>query len=151
MAQSLSKILVHTVFSTKDREPLLDDADLLAETHAFLGGVLTRLDCQPLIVGGVADHVHILHVLGRTKDIAEVVKEVKRVSSSWLKTRGPGLEEFSWQNGYGAFSIGASQVPRVRRYIESQADHHRRMTFQDEFRGLLRRYDVPFNERYVWD
>ena len=151
MAQSLSKILVHTVFSTKDRRPFLNDRELRTELHAYVGGILARLECQPLIIGGVADHVHILSTLARTRDAASVVKEVKRGSSLWLKTVAPTLADFAWQNGYGVFSIGASQVAAVRKYIANQEEHHRKVSFQDEFRTLLTRYDVEFDERYVWD
>ena len=106
MPQSLAKILVHTVFSTKDRRPSLCDRALREEAHHYLGGILTHLDCQPLVVGGVEDHVHLLCALSRTCDAATMVKEVKRGSSLWLKTRGPELNDFAWQNGYGIFSIG---------------------------------------------
>jgi len=151
MSQSLSKILVHTVFSTKERRPSLNDPDLRTELHAYLGGILARLDCQPLIVGGVADHVHMLSTLARTRDAAAVIKEAKRGSSVWLKTVDPTLADFAWQNGYGVFSIGASQIATVRNYIANQEEHHRQISFQDEFRTLLARYDVKFDERYVWD
>lgn len=151
MPQSLAKILVHTVFSTKDRRPFLRDPALRAELHRYLGGVLTNLDCQPVIVGGVEDHVHLLCALSRTCDAAAMVKEVKRGSSLWLKTKGPDLDTFAWQSGYGIFSIGFSQIAAVRRYIGGQEEHHRKVSFQDEFRALLKRYEIEFDERYVWD
>jgi REP element-mobilizing transposase RayT len=139
MPQSLAKILVHTVFSTKDRHPFLKDRALRDELHCYLGGILSNLDCQPLIVGGVEDHIHYLCALSRTCTVADMVKEVKRGSSLWVKTKGSGLDQFSWQNGYGAFSIGASQIEPVREYIAGQEEHHRRISFQDELRTLLRR------------
>ena len=151
MPQSLAKILVHTVFSTKDRRPFLRDKFLREELHRYLGGILTNLDCQPLIIGGVEDHVHILSMLSRTCEAAEMVKEVKRGSSLWLKTKSPDLHDFAWQNGYGIFSIGFSQVETVRNYIAGQEEHHRKVSFQDEFREFLKRYEVGFDERYVWD
>jgi REP element-mobilizing transposase RayT len=151
MSQSLAKILVHTVFSTKDRRPLLRGVALREELHRYLGGILANHDCQPLIIGGVEDHVHILSTLSRTCEASEMVKEVKRGSSLWLKTKGPDLGDFGWQNGYGIFSIGYSQVEAVRNYIAGQEEHHRKVTFQDEFRELLRRYEIEFDERYVWD
>ena len=151
MSQSLAKILVHTVFSTKERRPFLRDRALRDELHRYLGGILTNLGCQPILVGGVEDHVHMLSTLSRTCEAAEMVKEVKRGSSLWLKTKATELEEFAWQNGYGIFSIGFSQTPSVRQYIAQQEEHHRRMTFQDEFRGLLTKYEIEFDERYVWD
>jgi REP element-mobilizing transposase RayT len=151
MSQSLSKILVHVVFSTKDRRPYLNDRELRTELHAYLGGILARLDCQSLIVGGVADHVHALSTLARTRTAADVVKELKRGSTLWVKAADSSLAEFAWQGGYGAFSIGASQIATVRNYIANQEEHHRKVSFQDEFRTLLARYDVEFDERYVWD
>ncbi len=151
MPQSLARIIVHTVFSTKDRRPFLRDPSLRAELHRYLGGIVERHDCPPLIIGGVEDHVHLLSTLSRTGSPAELVKEAKRGSSLWLKTKDPELRDFAWQNGYGMFSIGFSQVEAVRRYIAGQEEHHRRRTFQDEFRQLLRRYEIEFDERYVWD
>ena len=151
MPQSLAKILVHTVFSTKERRPFLRDRNLREELHRYLGGILTQHDCQPIIVGGVEDHVHILGTLARTCDAATMVKELKRGSSLWLKTKGADLQDFAWQNGYGIFSIGFSQIGAVRDYIAGQEEHHRKVTFQDELRALLRRYEIEFDERYVWD
>ncbi len=151
MAQSLAKILVHVVFSTKNRQPFLCDKELREELHRYIGGILLRRHCQPIIIGGVADHLHLLFVLGRTCEPAAIVKEVKRGSSVWLKTIKPELWNFAWQNGYGIFSIGFSQIESVRRYIEQQEDHHRRVSFQDEFRRLLSRYVIEYDERYVWD
>jgi REP element-mobilizing transposase RayT len=149
--QSLANILVHTVFSNKDRRPFLRDKPLRDELHKYLGGILTNLECQPIIVGGVEDHVHLLCALSRTCDAAAMVKEVKRGSSLWLKTKSPDLADFAWQNGYGIFSIGFSQIESVREYIAGQEEHHRKVSFQDEFRQLLRRYEIEFDERYVWD
>jgi REP element-mobilizing transposase RayT len=151
MPQSLAKILIHTVFSTKDRRPFLKDCELREELHRYMGGILSNLECPSLIVGGVEDHVHFLCSLSRTCTVADMVKEVKRGSSLWVKTKSPELDEFSWQNGYGAFSIGSSQVERVREYIANQVEHLWRISFQDEFRTLLQRYEIEFDERYVWD
>jgi len=151
MPQSLAKILVHTVFSTKERRPFLRDKPLRDELHRYLGGIIARHDCQPLAVGGVGDHVHILSTLARTCQAAELVKEAKRGSSLWLKTKSPELNDFAWQNGYGIFSVGFSQVEAVRGYIAAQEMHHRKVTFQDELREFLRRYEIEFDERYVWD
>jgi len=151
MPQSLAKILIHTVFSTKDRRPFLRDRVLRDELHSYLGGVMNNLDCQSIMVGGVEDHVHILSTLSRTRQPAEVVREVKRGSSLWIKTKDPRLQQFAWQSGYGIFSIGFSQLAAVRRYIAGQEEHHRKHSFQDEFRLLLAKYDIDFDERYVWD
>ena len=151
MPQSLAKILVHTVFSTKERRPFLPDKALREELHRYLGGILSNLGCQPIIAGGVEDHVHLLCALSRTCEPAEMVKEAKRGSSLWLKTKGPDLQDFGWQNGYGIFSIGFSQIQSVRDYIARQEEHHRKVSFQEEFRQLLRRYEIECDERYVWD
>jgi len=151
MPQSLAKILVHTVFSTKDRRPFLRDIALRQELNHYLGGILKKLDCQPIIVGGVDDHVHLLASLSRTCTAAEMVKEIKRGSSLWVKEREVGMRDYGWQNGYGMFSIGASQIEDVRRYIAEQEQHHRKLSFQDEFRLLLKRHELAFDERYVWD
>jgi len=151
MSQSLSRIIIHTIFSTKERRPFLCDRALREELHRYIGGILAKLDCKPIIVGGAEDHVQCLSTLSRTMAPAEMVKEVKRGSSVWFKTKGPDLEEFGWQNGYGIFSIGFSQVDDVRGYIARQEEHHRKVSFQDEFRQFLRRYEIEFDERYVWD
>jgi REP element-mobilizing transposase RayT len=139
MPQSLAKILVHTVFSTKERRPYLQDRALREEMHAYVGGIASNLGCQPIIVGGVEDHVHVLSSLARTLSPADMVKEIKRGSSLWIKSKSPHLEEFSWQNGYGIFSIGFSQIPVVKEYIATQEEHHHRISFQDEFRKRLPR------------
>jgi len=151
MAQSLGKILVHVVFSTKERRPFLRDKSLREEMHLYLGGILANLDCQSIIVGGWEDHVHLLCVLSRTSSAAEIIKEVKRGSSLWIKTKSADLSEFAWQSGYGIFSVGFSQIKAARDYIAGQEEHHRQISFQDEFRTLLKRYEIEFDERYVWD
>jgi putative transposase len=151
MPQSLAKILVHTVFSTKERRPFLRDKVLREELHRYLGGILTNLDCQPIIVGGIEDRVHLLCALSRTCEAAAMVKEVKRGSSLWLKTKSPDSQDFAWQNGYAIFSIGFSQIKSVRDCIAGQEEHHHNVSFQDEFRQLLRRYEIEFDARYVWD
>jgi len=151
MPQSLSNLLVHAVFSTLDRRPFLKDHALRTELHSYLGGIVTNLSCSPLIVGGTEDHVHILFRLSRTSSPAAVVKELKRGSSIWLKTKSPGLKDFAWQSGYGIFSIGISEVDAVKRYIANQEEHHRAISFQDELRDLLKRHSLEFDERYLWD
>ena len=151
MPQSLAKILLHGIFPTKDRRPFLREPALRMEVHRYLGGILNQLDCQSLIVGGVEDHVHFLSSLSRTCCVADLIKELKRGSSLWIKEKEPTLREFAWQNGYGVFSIGFSQVQTVRTYIANQEEHHRRVSFQDEYRRFLRRYEIAYNEAYVWD
>jgi putative transposase len=151
MSQSLAKILVHAVFSTKDRRPFLRDKKFREELHNYIGGILNEHDCQSLIVGGVEDHVHSLCALSRTCQPSDMIKEVKRGSSVWLKAKSSDFRDFSWQSGYGIFSIGFSQIDTVRSYIAGQEEHHRKISFQDEFRQLLRRYEIAFDEKYVWD
>jgi len=151
MPQSLAKVLVHIVFSTKNRYPFLMDKDIGSEMHAYLGGTCKKLDCPVLIVGGVADHVHMLCALTRNYSLAKVIGEMKRESSKWIKTKGMMLTKFTWQSGYGVFSVSQSQVERVRKYIGEQEEHHRKKTFQDEYRSFLKSYEVEYDERYVWD
>ena len=150
MPQSLAKAYLHAIFSTKNREPLLADA-WREELFGVLGGAANNLGCQSLTVGGVADHVHMMFQLGRTITIADAVGRIKSSSSAWVnQTRGlPTL--FRWQAGYGAFSVSQSAVEAVREYIRRQAEHHRTVTFQDEYREWLRRYGMEWDERYVWD
>jgi len=119
--------------------------------HEFLATMLRTQDCETLIVNGVEDHVHALFALSRTHAIASVVKEIKRTSSGWIKEVSPKLAKFHWQGGYGAFSVSQSNLEEVIRYIENQEEHHKRVTFQDEFRALLKPYDIEYDERYVWD
>ena len=147
MPQSLARVLVHLVFSTKDRAPIIGD-EIRPDLHAYLGGILDRLGCSPLQVGGTRDHVHILFALSRTLTIADATEETKKRSSKWMKR---ARQDFWWQTGYGAFSVAQSQVATVTRYIERQEEHHRREGFQEEFRQLLSRHQVPYDERYMWD
>jgi REP element-mobilizing transposase RayT len=148
MPQSLSRVLVHLVFSTKNREPFIKP-EFRDRAFEYLGGTLNGIDCPVIAVGGVADHVHLLFVLGRTVSVSQAVEEVKKESSKWAKRNVD--RRFYWQGGYGAFSVSASMVPRVVAYIAGQEVHHRRRTFQDEFRELLRKHGEKWDERYVWD
>lgn len=151
MPQSLSAVYVHLVFSTKQRMATFQNVDLRNELHAYVGGVSKILECPPLIVGGVADHLHILARLGRTVTQAEWVKELKRVSSIWVKEQQSSLTTFAWQKGYGCFSVSQSNVQQVSDYVANQVAHHHTMSFQDEFRALLRKHNIAWNEQYVWD
>jgi REP element-mobilizing transposase RayT len=150
MPQSLSLVIVHVIFSTKDRSLLLD-AKIRPKPHAYLATVARNTDCEAYRVGGVADHVHLAIRLSRTVTIAALVETLKTASSKWLKSQSPGLAAFSWQRGYGCFSIGPSDLDALRAYIDDQENHHRTRTFQDEFRMFLKRYGVEYNEAYVWD
>lgn len=150
MPQSLSRILVHLVFSTKNREVVLNAA-IQSELHPYLAGTLDGIDCPSLQIGGVENHVHLFFGLSRTRSVADVVETVKTSSSKWIKTKGVEFGGFHWQSGYGAFSVSQSDADAVVAYIRNQAQHHRKITFQDEYRRLLERYQVAFDERYVWD
>ena len=151
MPQSLSAVYIHLVFSTKEHRPFLRDKTTRDALHAYLGGVSKTLECPPLIVGGVEDHVHLLCRFGRTITQAEWVKELKRVSNGWLKEQGRDYADFEWQGDYADFSVSQSNLESVKEYIAGQEEHHRKMTFQDELRALLRKHETEFDERYVWD
>lgn len=151
MPQSLSCVHLHLVFSTKNREAFLRDGELRKEMHAYLGGVSKTLECPSVIVGGAEDHVHLLGRLARTLSQADWVKELKRVSSIWIKQREPALAGFAWQGGYGAFSVSASAMDKTREYIAGQMEHHKKQTFQDEYRAFLRKHDMDWDERFVWE
>lgn len=151
MPQSLAQIYLHTVFSTKHRQPFLKDHDFRARVHAYLAGTCKNLDCPALIVGGVEDHVHLLCRFGKTIEVATFIRELKRESSKWIKTENPRLSDFYWQAGYGAFSISPSHVEALKKYVANQEEHHRRVSYQDEFRRLCKKYGIQLDERYAWD
>ena len=150
MPQSLCRLLSHLVFSTKGRDSWITPG-VRDELHSYMGGVLKRIDCTPIRVGGVDDHVHLFFGMNRTMSVAQVVEKVKTASSKWLKDQSPAFAPFHWQNGYGIFSVSQSDADAVDRYVRHQEAHHQKMTFQDEYRLLLQRYQVEFDERYVWD
>lgn len=150
MSQSLAQVLVHLVFSTRNREAWLSD-EIRDELHAYLGGIIEKQKGVLLKAGSVSDHVHLLIAHPRTCAPADLVQEIKIGSSKWLKTKGSRFSGFHWQSGYGLFSISPSHRPALERYIGSQAEHHRRFSFQDEYRRLLEKYGVEFDERFVWD
>jgi len=150
MPQSLSAVYIHLVYSTKERRPFLKDETIRLSTHRYLGGISKKLGCAPIIVGGVEDHVHLLARFGRTITQAEWVKELKRVSNLWLKKEYQ-LRPFEWQGGYAAFSVSHSDLEQVKKYIANQAEHHRKMSFQDELRLLMKQHHVEWDERYVWE
>jgi len=148
MAQSLSLVIIHVVFSTKDREPWIAP-ELRSRLHAYLAEVGRDLGCEAYRVGGVADHVHLALTLPRTLTQSALVKKLKIASNHWLGNLDKRYAGFSWQRGYGIFSVGKSQLGDLVAYIDGQEKHHRRRTFQEEFRELVNRYDVKFDEAYV--
>jgi len=143
-------VLVHIIFSTKERVPCIGPG-IRADLNAYLAGILRNLRCIPLEVNSAADHVHILCNLARTIALASLVEEVKKGSSKWIKPKAAAMRNFHWQGGYGAFSVSPSMAARVRMYILDQEEHHRTMTFQEEFKAFLDRHGIPYDERYVWD
>ena len=148
MPQSLARILVHLIFSTKNRQPTITAA-VQRPLHAYLATVLQNHDCPALQVGGTADHVHALFALARMRSLAEVVEGLKTSSSKWAKQQG--LQSFAWQAGYGAFSVSESRLTAVIRYVARQAEHHRQLTFEDELRAFLTRHGIAYDDRYVWN
>ena len=150
MPQSLSKVIIHIIFSTKNREPWLD-SDIGPRMHAYLATVCRDLGGDTLRVGGVSDHVHILTTVPRTLSQAQMIEQIKKTSSKWIKNIDSRYRGFFWQRGYGAFSVSPSQLDAVLQYIETQPEHHRSRTFQEEYRELLRKHNVDFDEHYVWD
>ncbi len=151
MPQSLARIVLHVVFSTKNRVPFLKNTDLRPRLHSYMAGILQNIGCEPILIGGVEDHVHILCNLSRTVTIAGLVEKAKKSPSKWMKEQGPDHGDFYWQGGYGAFSVSQSNVEQVRAYIAMQEEHHHQVTFQEEFRALCRKHGMEINERYVWD
>ena len=150
MPQSLSLVILHIIFSTKDRAALINP-ETRPKLHAYLATVARNADCEAYRVGGVGDHVHIALRLSRTVTIAKLVEELKTSSSKWMKAQSPMLAEFAWQRGYACFSVGPTDLEALNEYIDDQDEHHRKRTFQEEFRMFLKKYGVKYDEAYVWD
>jgi REP element-mobilizing transposase RayT len=150
MPQSLSQLYVHLVFSTKHREALLS-LPVREHLHAYLATVLKSQDSPALKVGGTSDHAHALFRLSKNCSLAKIVEEIKTSSSKWLKSQGRALANFHWQSGYGGFSVGPAELEQVVDYIARQEEHHRVMSFQEEYRNFLKRYGIEYDEDYVWD
>jgi REP-associated tyrosine transposase len=152
MSQSLAKVVVHLVYSTKHRTPWLREKAMRDELYADMATILRdNVDSPAIIINGVEDHLHALILLSRKFALMDVIKVAKTETSKWVKKQSKTLADFSWQSGYGAFSVSESNIPQVKKYIQDQEEHHRRMTFQDEFRELCRRHNVELDERYAWD
>jgi putative transposase len=150
MPQSLANILLHVIFSTKNRDPWIP-VEIESELHPYLASICRAHRCPSHEIGSADDHIHIVCSLSRTVTVAALLEEIKSSSSKWIKTKGERFAGFSWQAGYGAFSIGQSQLDAVKAYIAGQREHHRQKAFQEEFRAFLAKYRVPYDERYVWD
>jgi putative transposase len=150
MPQSLTKLYAHLVFSTKNREPFLDE-HIRPRVHAYLATIVRSLDSPWVVVGGVADHAHVLFDMGKHHAPVAFVEQIKRESSKFVKTLGDKYKSFYWQRGYGMFSVGPADRDAAEAYVRNQEEHHRTKSYQDEFRALLKKYGVEFDEQYVWD
>jgi REP element-mobilizing transposase RayT len=150
MPQSFACLHHHLIFSTRQREPTLD-AELLPRLFQYIGGVLRGEGCVLVAAGGMPDHVHLLASLSREISVAEALRRIKANSSKWIHETEPQRTGFAWQAGYGAFAVSYSHLEQVKAYLARQAEHHRTMTFQEEFRAFLERHQIAFDERYLWD
>ena len=150
MSQSLSNVLLHIIFSTKNRQPFIDSR-LEPELHAYLTTICASHGSYVHKIGGLEDHIHLLVTLPRTLTISNLLEELKKNSSKWIKAKGANYQEFLWQKGFGAFSVSMSQCPAVSTYISNQKEHHKNQSYQDEFRQFLQLHQIPFDEKYVWD
>jgi putative transposase len=150
MAQTLVSMMVHVIFSTKNREPLITP-EIEPELFAYIGGILKSNEARLLDAGGTADHLHLLISQSKNVALSKLMKDVKKDSSLWLKTKGSVFRNFHWQDGYGGFSIGKSQVPSLKKYIANQKEHHRKRSFQEELIKFLDAYGIAYDERYLWN
>ena len=150
MSQSLANILVHIIFSTKNRQATILP-EVMQDLHSYISGIARTHESLVHEIGGIEDHVHLLVSLPRTLALSKLIEEIKKGSSKWIKKKGNLYADFAWQNGYGAFSIGQSAYEDIRKYIQNQRDHHKRISFQDEFRTFLKKYRIAYDEKYVWD
>ena len=150
MAQSLSRILLHVVFSTKNRKRSIA-SDLAESLHAYLAGACRALGSEAYRVGGTEDHVHIACTLPRTLTVSKLLEEMKKTSSAWFKSKDSRCQGFAWQAGYGAFSLGQSQLAALVQYIDTQQEHHRSTSCEEELLAFFKRYGVEYDERYLWD
>lgn len=150
MGQSLVRNYIHIVFSTKNRQAFINEK-IQTELFGFLGSTCNNLDCQVIKVGGHNDHIHILCLLSKKITLMKLIEQLKSSSSKWIKTKGLAFSNFYWQDGYGAFSVNPSEVQVVIDYISNQKEHHRKKTFQEEYKNFLNKYKVNFDERYLWN
>ena len=150
MSQSLTKIYIHIIFSTKGRNPWIIQS-IQKELYAYIASILKGINCPALIVGGVMNHIHILNIQSKNISTSKLIKEVKASSSKWIKSKDKKFKNFSWQNGYAAFSVSQSLRKQVHQYILNQKYHHQKRSFKDEMRLLLKRYEVDYDEKYFWD
>jgi REP element-mobilizing transposase RayT len=150
MGQSLVKNYIHIVFSTKHRAPFIDPS-IENDLYRYMSGICIQLGCEPIIIGGYIDHVHVLCRLSKKVALMKLLEELKGHSSKYMKTKGSEYANFYWQDGYGAFSVGESVVDKVTAYIANQKQHHSKKTFKNEYRIILKKCNMVYDERYVWD
>lgn len=150
MAQSLADIIIHFVFSTKDRQPLIQSA-VEEELYQYICGVCRNHRCPVISINGVEDHIHLLLQLDKTMSVSKIVSEVKSSSSQWIKTKGESYRNFSWQGGYGSFSVSRRNLEEAKNYLSRQKEHHKKLTFKEELLALLRQAKIPYDEKYLWD
>lgn len=150
MAQTLVSLMLHVIFSTKNREPFIT-SEIEPELFAYMGGILRNHESRLLDAGGTAVHVHLLVSQSKNISLSSLMKDLKKDSSSWIKTKGSAFRNFHWQDGYGAFSIGKSDIPDLKKYIAGQKEHHRKRTFQEELIEFLEEYGIAYDERYLWN
>jgi REP element-mobilizing transposase RayT len=150
MAQSLANILIHIIFSTKKRQPMILP-EVMQELYSYITGIARTHGSHVHEIGGIEDHIHLLISLPRTLPLSKLIEDIKKGSSKWIKTKGKLYTDFAWQNGYGAFSIGQSAYEDLRKYIQTQKEHHKSISFQGEYRIFLKKYCISYDEKYVWD
>lgn len=150
MGQSLVKMYAHIIFSTKHRQNIIDD-EIAEDLFAYIGGICKNLECNPIMVGGYQNHIHILCTLSKKIALMTLLERVKANSSKWAKTKGDKYKDFYWQNGYGCFSVNPSGVDIVKSYISNQKEHHKQKSFEEEYLKFLEEYQVEYDEKYVWD
>lgn len=150
MSQSLCGVLIHLVFSTKKRQNILDE-DICNELYRYISTLLENKNCRSYKIGGIANHIHILCAIDKKYSICKLVEEIKSTSSKWLKTKNNKFKSFGWQNGYGAFSISPTHFKHVYSYIDKQKEHHKQINFEDEFLRLLEKYQITYDNKYLWD
>jgi putative transposase len=150
MAHSFCKIYLHIIFSTKNRQRWLDET-IRPRLHAYLATLARNAGCPFVIVGGPEDHIHILADIGKKVQPVAMVGHIKQESSKFVKTLGTDYRQFYWQQGYATFSVGPTRVDDVKKYIERQEEHHQRQTFQEEFKAFLDRYEIEYDEKYIWE
>jgi putative transposase len=150
MSHSYSRLLVHLIFSTKNRQPLITD-NIREELHAYLIGILRNLESPSIRLNSTDDHIHILFLQSKNKALENIVEEIKRGSSKWIKTKGPEFSDFYWQTGYAAFSVGQKGIDNVVAYISNQQEHHKSLSYIDEIKDMFQKLGLDFDEKHFFD